>query len=136
MAVFVIAATALSLVFYIPILSAPKAMLGMFIADNPAAVEMGAGMLRLYFSAYVTYGFVIMSITLFQALGKASRASVITLLRSVILFIPLVLVLPGMNGLGVHGLFLAQVVTDIIVLAITILLVLAALRKLKAGKEV
>lgn len=136
MVVFVAAATVLSLAFYIPILSAPKAMLEMFIADNPAAVELGAGMLRLYFSTYITYGFVIMSITLFQALGKASRASVITLLRSAILFIPLVLILPGMNGLGVHGLFLAQAATDIIVLAITILLVLAATRKLKAGKEV
>lgn len=131
MAVFTIAATILSLIFYIPVMLAPKTMLEMFIPDNPATVEMGAEMLRLFFSTYITYGFVIMSITLFQALGKASRASVITLLRSAIIFIPLAFILPRIGGLGVHGLFLTPVVTDIIVLVITILFVSAAIKKLK-----
>lgn len=131
MAVFTIAATIISLIFYIPIMLAPKVMLAMFISDNPAMVEMGAGMLRLFFSTYITYGFVIMSITLFQALGKASRASVITLLRSAIIFIPLALILPRIGELGVHGLFLTPVVTDVIVLVITILLVSTAIKKLK-----
>lgn len=129
MAVFTIAATIISLLFYIPILSMPKKMLEMFIPDNPAAVITGADMLRLYFITYITYGFVIMSITLFQALGKASKASVITLLRSLILFVPMAILLPKIGGLGVHGLFLAQTVTDGIVLLITIPLVLSLFSK-------
>lgn len=130
MAVFTVAATVLALLFYIPIMLAPKTMLEMFIADDPATVEMGTEMLRLFFSTYITYGFVIMAITLFQALGKASRAAVITLLRSAIIFIPLAAILPRVAGLGVHGLFLTPAVTDLIVLVITILLVSATFNKL------
>ncbi len=130
MSVFTIAATVLALAFYIPIMLAPKTMLELFIADDPATVAMGTGMLRLFFSTYITYGFVIMAITLFQALGKASRAAAITLLRSAVIFIPLAFTLPRIAGLGVQGLFLTPVITDVIVLIITLLLVLSTFKKL------
>lgn len=130
MSVFTIAATVLALAFYIPIMLASKTMLELFIADDPATVAMGTGMLRLFFSTYITYGFVIMAITLFQALGKASRAAAITLLRSAVIFIPLAFTLPRIAGLGVQGLFLTPVITDVIVLIITLLLVLSTFKKL------
>lgn len=78
MAVFCISATVLALVFYIPIMCA-KVHAGAVYFGYPAAVEMGAPMLRLLFSSYITIDIMIMSITLFQALGKAKNAAVLTL---------------------------------------------------------
>ncbi|BAK98682.1 MatE efflux family protein [Oscillibacter valericigenes Sjm18-20] len=133
MAVFCISATVLALIFYIPVMSAPKFMLGMFISDNPAAVEMGAPMLRLFFSTYITLGIMIMSITLFQALGKAKNAAVLTLLRQIVFFIPLAYLLPRVGSLGVTGLFLAPVVTDLGVLVLSFVMVFAVFRKMPRG---
>ena len=133
MFVFSIAASILSLAFYLPVILRPETMLEMFILDAPNIIAMGAGMLRLLFVTYISYGFVIMSITLFQSLGKASKAAMITLLRSAVIFIPMVLWLPGINNFGVQGLFLAPVLTDIIVLLITVFMVIRTLRKIAEG---
>ena len=135
MRVFVIGATVLAAVFYVPIMAAPKAMLSMFIPDNPEIVAMGANMLRVMFSVYITYGFFIMAITLFQALGKGTNAAVITVLRSIILFLPLVYLLPHVGGLGIKGLFVAQAVTDVIVLVIAIVMVVSNFRKMSKDKR-
>ena len=91
--VFMIAATALALVFYLPIMLAPKAMLGMFITDE-AICSQGAPMLRVLFATYISYGVLILAITFFQAIGKAAAASAMALLRQVLLFLPLVVLLP------------------------------------------
>lgn len=133
MFVFSIAASILSLAFYLPVILRPETMLEMFIPDAPNIIAMGAGMLRLLFVTYISYGFVIMSITLFQSLGKASKAAMITLLRSAVIFIPMVLWLPEINNFGVQGLFLAPVLTDIIVLLITVFMVIRTLRKIAEG---
>ncbi|NLG02701.1 MAG: MATE family efflux transporter [Clostridia bacterium] len=130
MRVFVIGATALAAIFYIPIMTAPKAMLAMFIPDNPAIVEMGAKMLQVLFSVFITYGFFIMAVTLFQALGKGTSAAAITVLRSLILFLPLVYLLPHVGGLGIKGLFVAQMMTDLIVLVIAVILVAVSFRQM------
>jgi len=75
-------------------------------------------------------GFLITAITLFQSLGKASKASVLVILRQLVLFIPLVILLPKIGGLGIHGVFLAPAVTDGIIFVISILLVVSEFRNL------
>ena len=49
---FALGATALALVFWIPALLAPEALLSLFITD-PAIVALGAGDFRVFFSTYV-----------------------------------------------------------------------------------
>lgn len=122
---FMITATALALVFYLPIMIAPEAMLSMFITDA-AIVTEGAPMLRVLFTTYITYGILILAITFFQAIGKAGAAAAMALLRQVILFLPLVVILPRFFTNSVEGVFYAQVVTDIVVLAIGIVLMVKA----------
>lgn len=134
MSVFTIGATVLSLVFYIPVMCAPKFMLSLFIPDNPAAIEMGASMLRLFFSTYITLGLMIMSITLFQSIGKAMNAAALAVLRQIVFFIPLVYLLPRIGSLGIIGLFLAPVLTDIGVLILSLGMVLAAFKKMPRKK--
>ncbi len=131
---FMVAATALALVFYVPIMIAPKAMLSMFITD-PAIVAEGAPMLRVLFTMYIAYGILILSITFFQAVGKGGAAALMALLRQVFLFLPLVVILPGFFGRGVEGVFYAQLITDLIVLAIGICLMASSFRKMNAEEK-
>lgn len=123
--VFMIAATVLALVFYLPIMLAPKGMLGMFITDE-AICAQGAPMLRVLFSTYICYGVLILAITFFQAIGKAGAASAMALLRQVLLFLPLVVLLPTVFAVPVQGVFYAQMFTDLVVLLIGIILLAKA----------
>ncbi len=122
MRVFTLSATALAAVFYVPVMLAPKAMLSMFITDS-SIVALGTDSLRLLFSTYITLGFMIMVITLFQALGEGGKAGLLSVLRQIALFIPLVLLLPRIAGIGVQGVFLAPVITDLGVLVLCVVMV-------------
>jgi Na+-driven multidrug efflux pump len=108
----------------------PTKMLSMFITDA-AIVTEGAPMLRVLFGAYICYGVLILSITFFQAIGKAGGASVLALARQLVLFLPLVVLLPKLGGLGVQGVFYAQLITDLVVLVIAIILLVKAFRGFK-----
>lgn len=126
---FGLGATVLALLFYLPVELAPKTVLSWFITD-PELVAQGVGDFRVLFSTYITLGLLITVITLFQSLGKASKASVLVLLRQIILFIPMVILLPKMGGLGIHGVFAAPALTDGIVFVVSILLVISEFRNL------
>lgn len=91
---------------------------------------MGVTDFRILFSTYIFLGLVLMAITLMQSLGKASKASVLVLLRQIILFVPLVILVPKLGGLGINGVFLAPALTDLIVLVIAILMLGAEFRNL------
>lgn len=132
--VFMIAATALALVFYLPIMLAPKAMLGMFITDE-AICSQGAPMLRVLFATYISYGVLILAITFFQAIGKAAAASAMALLRQVLLFLPLVVLLPTVFTVPVQGVFCAQMFTDLIVLLIGIVLLAKAFANIRKEEK-
>ncbi len=131
---FMIAATILASVFYIPIMIAPKALLSLFITD-PAIVEAGAPMLRTLFIPYISYGVLILSITFFQAIGKGGKAAVLTVLRQVLLFLPLVLILPHIFTNSVQGVFYAQLFTDIVVLLMGIILMVASFRNMSREEK-
>ena len=128
--VFMIAATVLALVFYLPIMLAPQGMLSMFITDT-AICEQGAPMLQVLFTTYISYGVLILAITFFQAIGKAGAASVMALLRQVLLFLPLVILLPNVFAVPVQGVFYAQMFTDLIVLLIGIVLLIKAFKTIR-----
>jgi Na+-driven multidrug efflux pump len=68
----------------------------------------------------------ILAITFFQAIGKAAAASAMALLRQVLLFLPLVVLLPNVFTVPVQGVFYAQMFTDLAVLLIGIVLLIRA----------
>ena len=77
-------------------------------------IEKGLPALRIYF-----YGFFMMPLQFsghatFVALGKSKHAIFFSLLRKVIIVIPLTLLLPTMFGLGTDGVFLAEPISNFI----------------------
>lgn len=125
---FFISAVTLGLCFWVPIQLFPNKLLSLFIKD-PNIVAQGVGYLRMMFSIFPSAGIMIIAITLFQALGKGSKASVLVILRQVALFIPLALLLPRV--MGVSGVWLASPITDGVVLILSIIMVLMEYSKLK-----
>jgi len=126
---FSLGATVLAVLFYIPVELAPKTILSWFITDS-AIVNQGISDFRIMFSTYIILGFLITVITLFQALGKASKASILVVLRQIALFIPMAIILPKIGNLGIHGVFLAPALTDGIIFIISIFLIIAEFRSL------
>ena len=77
----------------------------------------------------------VMCITLLQAIGKGGKAALLTALRQVLLYIPLVLLLPNIGNLGVQGVFLAPAITDVCVLILCIVMVASLFRSKTAQKK-
>lgn len=119
---FILGATVLTLIFYIPIQLASGTILSWFIKDA-GLVSQGIAPFRILFSTYILLGFLIMAITLLQSLGKASKASVLVMLRQLVLFIPLAIIMPMIGGLGVTGVFIAPALTDLVVVIMAIFMV-------------
>lgn len=127
--VFIIAATILSLVFYIPAELFPGKVLSMFIT-TPGVAESGAVNFRIMFSTYILQGSFLIAVTLFQSIGKANQATWLVLLRQIILFIPLVVFLPMINGLGIRGIWLAIALTDAILTVVIAVMVAGQFRRM------
>lgn len=117
--IFSIAATLLAAIFYLPVILAPKAMLSLFITE-PEIVAQGANDFRVFFISYIVLGFWVVILTLMQSLGRASKASVLVLLRQIVIYIPAAFIMPHVAGLGVHGVFCAPLITDTVVLIVVI----------------
>lgn len=131
---FIVGATVLALIFYLPAELAPKMVLSWFITD-PSLIEQGYADFRILFSTYIILGFLITAITLFQSLGKASKASVIVVFRQIALFIPMAILLPKVGRLGIHGVFMAPALTDGIIFIVAVLLVVSEFRNLTKLKK-
>ena len=88
---------------------------GVFIRifnDDPALLEVGVKTMRIYYAAYVMMGFQMIGQNTFVAMGRAKHAVFFSLLRKVILVVPLMLLLPRLWNLGVYGIFAAEPISD------------------------
>lgn len=132
--VFAIAATLLALLFYLPVMLAPKVILSLFIT-TPSIVEEGAADFRLFFLSFIVLVFWIVILTLMQALGRAAKASLLVLLRQLVLYIPAAALMPHVAGLGVHGVFCAPLLTDAVVLLIAVGMLVSELKQMNMQKQ-
>ncbi len=90
----------------------PALWFGIF-TDDAALTEAGVDMLRIYFFGFIFMALQFSGQSAFQALGDAKHAIFFSLLRKVIIVVPLTLLLPRM-GFGVKGVFLAEPISNVI----------------------
>ena len=126
---FCLGATALCFVFWIPAMLTPEAFLSWFITD-PSLVAMGVDNFRLFFAPFFLYGIMIMAITFLQSVGEGGKAAVLTTARPLVLFVPMVLLVPMVTGSGIQGVWLACVLTDLLVLLVAAAMVLTSVRSM------
>lgn len=116
---FILGSTILALCFWIPMQLFPVEILSLFIKDA-SIVSAGINDFRLMYSTFPVMGFWIMSVTLFQALGKGKNASVLVIARQIALIVPLLILLPML--MGIQGVWAATPVTDTIVFILTVIM--------------
>lgn len=111
---------------------APQVLVGAFNKD-PQLMNMTINGLRKYAFAMPIIGISIVGTNYIQSIGKAKMAMVLSLLRQVIVLIPLILILPKFFEL--NGIWFAQPTADIIAVILTTIVLVRELRKYSSNKE-
>lgn len=107
---------------------APHLVLSLFGKENQTFTDFAVRCLRIYLGGIFCAGFQIVSTNYFQATGQPLKASLLSMLRQLILLIPMLLILPLFFGL--NGLLYAGPCADIGSAVIVALFILPEMRKL------
>jgi len=102
-------------------------LIGIF-RDDPTVIEIGTLSLKLQLLSLFFHPLAICSNMLFQSIGENKKATFLSMLRSGILFIPILLILTYFFGL--FGVQSSQAIADVIAFFISAPLVFGFLRKL------
>lgn len=113
---FLISSTVLAAIFWLPSMTFTKQLFVLFGAEGDV-LSLGVNYFRIFFSGFISYGAVIMVVTYFQSIGDGKSAGLLVMLRQVVLFAPVILLLPKL--LRNMGIWYSQPLLDILVLAIT-----------------
>jgi putative MATE family efflux protein len=113
-------ATGLSCLAFVILWAFPEQLI-MIFSTEPALVTEGTKVLRAAALGFPVVGYHVVGTTMFQAMGRAAPAFVLSMSRQVFFFIPLVLVLPNFYGLwGVWAAFpLSDAFSFLITVALT-----------------
>lgn len=91
----------------------PKFFIQIF-NSQPELLELGVPSMRIYFFGFFMMALQFCGQSVFVALGKSKKAIFFSLLRKVIIVIPLTIILPKMWGLGTAGVFMAEPISNFI----------------------
>lgn len=123
-------ATICSIVGWVGCVFFPQYLLVIFGSGDAAFMNFAVKSMRVFMFGVLISGIQIVSTGYFQATGQALKASVLSMLRQVILLIPLILLFPLFWGLD--GILVAGPVADIASGLIVSFFILQELKKLNA----
>lgn len=102
---------------------------------DPILIKEGAKVIRIVVSMVPVIGIQVVGATLFQSLGKALPSLILSLSRQVLFFIPIVLILPPLYGLGLLGIWLTFPIADLLSTIVTSILLSREVKKLRKESE-
>lgn len=130
MKVFSIGGLILAAIFWLPSLLFSSQILSLFGVEA-SIIAQGVGNFRLFYSVFILYGVMVMTITFFQSIGNGKKAGTIVMLRQLFLFVPAMIFLP--MGFGIKAVWFTQPLVDFIMITVGILMMLGELNKM--GKD-
>ena len=95
------------------ILFAPKFLIGIFSSDKNLMIDTVPAM-KLYFAAFIFMLFQYTGQTMFKSLNKKKQAIFFSILRKVVIVVPLTYVFPYVFHMGSNGVFMAEPVSNVI----------------------
>ena len=104
--------SAYTLFAWILVIMIPKFWFGIF-SDDVSMMNIGIEMIKIYFFGFVFMSFQFAGQSVFQSLGDAKHAIFFSLLRKVIIVVPLTLLLPRL-GLGARGVYMAEPISNVL----------------------
>lgn len=96
----------------------PSQIVSLFSKEGGQMVEIGASALRANACIFPLFGFQMVYMALFLAIGKAKQGGILSIGRQGLFFIPLILLLP--RALGIDGIIWTQPVADAITIILTL----------------
>ncbi len=124
----VLSTTLLALVAFVTLFFFPEQMVSIFTDEEPLILEASAVMRIIIFVAPLI-GVQVIAAGMFQALGKAMHALLLSLLRQIIFLIPLVLILP--LSFGLIGIWIAFPIADTLAFLIALVFYFRQVRSLR-----
>lgn len=100
------------LIMWVLVLLFPHAFVAIFTSDHEL-IRKAVPALHLYFFGFFLMGLQFSGQAAFTALGCAKRAIFFSLLRKVLIVVPLTLLLPAL-GMGVNGVFVAEPISNLL----------------------
>ena len=110
----------------------PETVIGMFNKD-PKLMDISVNGIRIYLFMIPIIGISITGSNYIQSVGKAKIATVLSLLRQVILLIPMIMILPSFFGL--NGVWYASPISDFLSTAITAYILYRELKSYKKEEK-
>ena len=120
--------------WFILLISGPK--VGIIFTQDKVVIEAVATQLKYVTLMLPIIGIQIISSTVFQAFGKAGPALLLSLLRQIILLIPMLIIFPGWLGLGLIGVYIAFPISDLLSTVVGGVLLLKEMTTLKQDLQV
>ena len=102
-----------TLLIWSVILAAPRFLIGIFSSDLALMTDTVPAM-KLYFAAFIFMLLQYVGQTIFKALNKKKYAIFFSILRKVIIVVPLTYILPYALNMGPNGVFMAEPVSNVI----------------------
>lgn len=124
----IIAASSVSIMGFLIIQIWPAEIVSLFSKGNIALTRMTSQAMVVYFGMVFLIGFQIVCSHYFQAVGKGFKAAILSLSRQVLLFIPLLLILP--HFWGIDGVWRAAPIADGLSVIITAAFIIYEIRRL------
>ncbi len=112
----------------------PAQVIAIFTNDLEV-IQTGIPVMRIILFSIPVLSIQITGASLFQALGKPMPAIVFSLLRRVLLFIPLIIILPRLSQLGLLGIWISYPIADIFSAIITWFFLRSEIRKIRQEAE-
>ena len=128
MKIFMCGATILAAASWIPSMFCSDTLLSLFSVRHEI-IEAGVKNFKMFYSTFILYGIMIMTLTFFQSIGDGKKAGVIVLLRQLVLFIPAILLLPQL--FGVSAVWWAEPIVDFTMIIVGLFLMLNVMRKIE-----
>ena len=91
----------------------PELLIRIFTPDE-ALIAVAVRAVRIYFCGFVFMSLQFVAQNSFRSLGKARQAIFFSLLRKIVLVVPLMLLLPGVFGLGADGVYWSEPISDLL----------------------
>ena len=122
----IIGGTIIALIGFLAVQLLPDTIIRMF-NDEVEVITLGTKAIRIWFICLPVLGIQIMAANYFQCIGKIKVASILNLLRQIIILIPVMLLLSSLIGLD--GIFIAVPIADFSAFVITVILFIQSLKK-------
>lgn len=129
----IISSMILAGLLFISIFLNAELFIKMFNKESEELTRIGANGIKIFMSMIVLNAFYTIGANYFQAINQAMKSVVLNLGRQLVLFIPLLIILPKYFGL--NGVWLSVPISDFIIAIVTFFMLNESMKKMKLQEE-